>query len=118
MAAAGRFNFADMQNPLFLHPSDGPLSISVAKLQGAGDYRSWRRTFEIQISSKRKLGFLNGTVKRSTTDEAQGLQWDTFNDLVIAWIHGNVSDNIKRSILFINSAHEIWKQLENFYSVE
>ncbi|XP_074356728.1 uncharacterized protein LOC141696493 [Apium graveolens] len=82
MAAAGRFNFADMQNPLFLHPSDGPLSISVAKLQGVGDYRSWRRTFEIQISSKRKLGFLNGIVKRSTTDEAQGLQWDTCNNLL------------------------------------
>lgn len=117
MAAGGRFNFADMQNPLFLHPSDGPLSISVTKLQGAGDYRGWKRSFEIQISSKRKLGFLNGTVTRSTTDETQGLQWDTCNDLVIAWIHGNVSDNIKRSILFINSAHEIWKQLEKRFQL-
>lgn len=100
-----------------LHPFDGPLSISVSKLQGAGDYRSWKRMFEIQLSSKRKLGFVKGTVTRSTTDETQAVQWDTCNDVVISWIHGNVSDNIKRSILFLDSAHEIWLQLEKRFQL-
>lgn len=31
--------------------------------------------------------------------------------LLISWHHRNVSDNIKQSILFINSANEVWKQL-------
>lgn len=95
MATGGRFTFADMQNPLFLHPSDGPTSVSVAKLQGAGDYRSWKRMFEIQLSAKRKLGFVTGSMTRCTTDEVQATQWDTCNDLVISWLHNNVSDSIK-----------------------
>lgn len=95
MAAGGRYTFADMQNPLFLHPSDGPLSVSVAKLQGPGDFRSWKRLFEIQLSAKRKLGFLNGTVTRNNTDDTQATQWDVCNDLVISWLHNNVSDSIK-----------------------
>ncbi|XP_021840763.1 uncharacterized protein [Spinacia oleracea] len=107
-----RFTFSDMQNPLFLHPSDGPLSISVTKLQGAADYRAWRRSFEIQLSSKRKLGFVNGTVTRSNEEEVNATQWDTCNDLVTCWLHANVSDSIKNSILFIKNAHEAWKQLE------
>ncbi|XP_074326518.1 uncharacterized protein LOC141664465 [Apium graveolens] len=82
MAIEGRYTFADMQNPLFLHPSDGPLSISIPKLQGSGDYRSWKRSFEIQLSSKRKLGFVNGTVAQSTTSEAEATQWDTCNNLL------------------------------------
>lgn len=113
----GCFTFADMENPLFLHPSDDPLSVIVTKLQGAGDYRSWKRSIEIQLSSKRKLGFVKGTVTRSTTDETQEQQWDTCNDLVISWLHANVSDTIKQSILFISSASEVWKQLERRFQL-
>ncbi|XP_074355693.1 uncharacterized protein LOC141695336 [Apium graveolens] len=32
--------------------------------------------------------------------------------MVISWLHNSVYDTIKRSILFINYAFEIWKQLE------
>ncbi|XP_074346315.1 uncharacterized protein LOC141685088 [Apium graveolens] len=77
----------------------------------ASDYRSWKRSIEIQLSSKRKLGFVNGTVTRSTANEAQATQRDICNDLVISWLRANVSDNIKKSIMFISSASEIWKQL-------
>lgn len=52
-------------------------------------------------------------VARSTTYETQGVQWDTCNDLVIHWLHNNVCENIRNSILFISTTHEIWKQLES-----
>lgn len=115
MANGKRFTFADMQNPLFIHPSDGPLSVSVSKLQGASDYRMWKRSFEIQLSAKRKLGFLTGSVLRDANDVVQAAQWDTCNDLVISWIHSNVSDSIKQSIKFINSASEVWSRLEKHF---
>ncbi|XP_074347354.1 uncharacterized protein LOC141686201 [Apium graveolens] len=112
MASGSKFSFSDTQNPLLLHPSDNPLSISVTKLQGATDYRSWKRSMEIQLSSKRKLGFVEGTKVRSTTDQTEAIQWDTCNSMVMSWLHNNISDSIKKSVLFITSASEVWNQLQ------
>lgn len=117
MATGSKFTYSDLQNPLFLHPSDGPTSICVSKLQGAGDYRAWKRSFEIQLSAKRKLGFVEGTLKRSVDDATEASQWDTCNNMVISWLHHNISDTIKQSVLFINSAYEIWQQLEKRFSL-
>ncbi|XP_074323254.1 uncharacterized protein LOC141660189 [Apium graveolens] len=117
MASGSKFRFSDMQNPLFLHPSNNPFSISVTKLQGAGDYRSWKRSMEIQLSSKRKLGFVDGTEVKNLSSPTEALQWDTCNSMVTSWIHNNVSDFIKNSILFITSASEVWKQLEKRFQL-
>lgn len=51
--------------------------------------------FELRLSSKRKLGFVKGTITRKTIDETLAMQLDTCNDLVISWIHGNGSRKYK-----------------------
>lgn len=117
MASGSKFSFTDMQNPLFLHPSDNPLSISVTKLEGAGDYRSWKRSMEIQLSSKRKIGFVTGTEVRNTAESSVVIQWDTCNSMVTSWILNSVSDSIKKFVLFITSASEIWSQLEKRFQL-
>lgn len=89
----------------------------MSKLQGAGDYRAWKRTFEIQLSAKRKLGFVDGPVSRNAADATEATKWDTCNNMVISWIHNNISDNIKSSVLFVNTASEIWSQLEKRFSL-
>ncbi|XP_074344488.1 uncharacterized protein LOC141704308 [Apium graveolens] len=86
------------------------LSVSVSKLQCVSDYRSWKRSFEIQLSAKCKLVFLTGSIPRYASDVVQAAQWDTCNDLVVSWLHRNVADGIKQSI-FINSASEPTRDL-------
>ena len=72
---------------------------------------------EIQLLLKRKLGFVDGSVTKSTTDETDAAQWETCNNMVISWLHNNISDSVKRSVLFINLASEVWKQLERRFSL-
>ncbi|XP_074346205.1 uncharacterized protein LOC141684972 [Apium graveolens] len=37
--------------------------------------------------------------------------------MVISWIHNNISESIKSSVLFINNVCDIWKQLEKRFSL-
>ncbi|KAL2935351.1 hypothetical protein RDABS01_018469 [Bienertia sinuspersici] len=72
---------------------------------------------EVALASKRKLGFVTGAVKRNTTDLNKTEMWDTINNMVISWIMGNISPNIAKSILFINSTRDICMQLERRFLV-
>lgn len=72
---------------------------------------------EIQLASKRKLGFVEGTELMRTTGLTKAVQWDTCNNIVISWIHNNVCDTIKQSILFVNTTSEIWKILEKRFQL-
>ena len=83
----------ESSSPLYLHPSDGSNSITFEKLLGAANYRSWRRSFEIGLALKRKLGFVTGTQKRDLNNLIKQEAWDICNCMVISWIINNVSDS-------------------------
>lgn len=104
-------------SPLYLHPSDANNFLPIEKLQGTGNYRPWKRSMEIALASKRKLGFVTGVVKKDTSDAVKGEAWETCNSMIISWILSSVTDPIKKSIMFVNSAHTIWNQLERRFSL-
>lgn len=72
-------NASLFQNPLFQHPSDGPCTLYMQeKITGSQNYRSWRRSVEIGLSTKHKLGLIKGTIPRSLTDANLAEQLDTW----------------------------------------
>nr|GEV23329.1 cysteine-rich RLK (receptor-like protein kinase) 8 [Tanacetum cinerariifolium] len=69
------------QNPLYLHPSYGLDSLTIQeKLTGAQNYKAWKRAIKMGLSTKRKLGFVKGTIVRSHTDANLAELWDTCNN--------------------------------------
>uniref|UniRef100_A0A803LNC2 Retrotransposon Copia-like N-terminal domain-containing protein n=1 Tax=Chenopodium quinoa TaxID=63459 RepID=A0A803LNC2_CHEQI len=107
-----KISLSDMQNPLYLHPGDGQHSVAVEKLTGESNYKEWRRSMEINLASKRKLRFVTRVIKKDTTDDLKAGQWGTCNSMAIAWLTSNMTDTVKKSVMFLDIASKIWKQLE------
>ena len=106
--STNRNSNVDPLDPLFIHSSDGPNTITVAeKLTGAANYRAWKRSMEISLSTKRKLTFVQGTIAKASDDAHKADLWEACNNMVISWLMNNVSDTIARSILYVKSATEI-----------
>lgn len=41
----------------------------IEKLQNSSNYRTWKRSMELTLASKRKLGFVTGSVKKDIGDD-------------------------------------------------
>ncbi|KAL2922455.1 hypothetical protein RDABS01_013946 [Bienertia sinuspersici] len=72
---------------------------------------------ELALASKRKLGFINGEITKEKENEKKKQLWDICNSVVISWLHNSLNETIRRSVLYYNSAREIWLQLEKRFTV-
>jgi len=86
-------------DPLFIHPSDQPRQILVADAFSGEDFDSWKRTFLIALSSKNKVGFVDGTIARPTNDSPLLLYWQRCKDLVASWILNSLRKEISGSVV-------------------
>ncbi|KAK4489381.1 hypothetical protein RD792_005190 [Penstemon davidsonii] len=102
----------DPSNPFFLHPSDGPGLTLIQKPLLGDNYASWSRSMLLALNVKNKIGFVNGSITDPGIEDTD-LQtaWSRNNDVVVSWILNSVSQDIHSSIMYTNSAKEIWDEL-------
>ena len=68
---------------------------------------------QLAISMKNKIGFLDGSIlKPSISDHSLYTAWIRNNNMVISWILNSVSKEISSSILYDESASDIWLDLK------
>lgn len=109
----GRSISYDSSNPYYLHHSDSPGLVLVTHQLTGDNYASWSRAMTIALSVKNKLGFIDGSLpKPEVTDVNIHNSWIRLNNMVISWILNSVSKEISASIIFSESAYDIWKDLK------
>lgn len=66
----------------------------------------------IALSAKNKLAFITGKVVQPDVDSDSFSKWQRCNDMVTLWILNGLSSEIAESVIYSNSAYDIWKDLE------
>lgn len=99
------------QSPLFMHNADHPgLQLISLKLDGS-NYDDWNAAMKIALDAKNKIGFVDGTLTRPDTSDPTFRLWSRCNSMVKSWLLNSVSPQIYRSILRLNDAADIWRDL-------
>ena len=90
----------------FLHPTNIGLNLVSTVFSGVG-FKSWKRAISNGLSGKNKMGFVDGTIKRSTTSSAHERAWDKVNDVVLVWLLNVVDERINQSVLWFKTTKEV-----------
>jgi hypothetical protein len=106
----------DILNPYFMHPNENPSNVLATPLLSGPNYHSWSRSVIVALRSKNKMHFINGALPRPDDDDRDSIAWDRCNTMIISWISNSVEPEISQSILWMDTAAEIWKELKDrFY---
>lgn len=103
----------DPLNPFYLHHSDSPGHMLVSQMLTGDNYASWSRAMTIALSVKNKLGFIDASIQKPASNSDQLTAWIRNNNMVISWILNSVSKDISASIIFGESARDIWLDLQD-----
>lgn len=66
----------------------------------------------IALISKNKDKFVDDTLIKPLVSDPLYAPWIRCNTMVLAWIHRLISESITKSVLWIESAAGVWKNLQ------
>ncbi|GKA24762.1 ribonuclease H-like domain-containing protein [Tanacetum coccineum] len=111
-----RISKLDISDLLHLHPNDSTaLTVVSIKLKGTENYQVWSCAMLLALEGKNKIGFIDGSCKRSNTDEVLGKQWDRVNAIVLGWILNSISEELFMGKFFSKKPKHVWEELKETY---
>jgi hypothetical protein len=113
---APRNSSPDTESVYFVHPSENPNSLSITPKLTGSNYIAWSRTVERSLGTKNKLGFINGSIPMPDEDDLNRSAWERCNHLVQSWLINSVSESIAPTIVFCDTALEVWLDLKERFS--
>ncbi|XP_058215717.1 uncharacterized protein LOC131326844 [Rhododendron vialii] len=102
-------------DPFFIPHSDSPTAVLVTPLLSGDNYGTWLRAMTMALRAKNKLGFVDGSIEMPN-DTSKLRQWERCNDLVSSWILNSTEIEIRGSILYAETAREVWLDLRDRFT--
>ena len=108
-----------MNDSLFLHHGENPSAILVCQpLIGGENYPAWAQSVRKSLIARNKLGLIDDsfTSSSSIVDSLSAIQaWIRADNIVRTWIINLVSSKIQASIIYRDTALEIWNDLKETF---
>ena len=104
----------DPRSPFFLHHGESPGAILVVQPLTEDNYPNWARAMRMALDAKSKLGFVDGSITASMAiTPLEKKAWSKCNSMISSWILNSVSPQITASVIYRDTAFEVWSALKN-----
>ncbi|KAK4258442.1 hypothetical protein QN277_004893 [Acacia crassicarpa] len=107
---------ADLTSPFYIHPNENPTLVLVSPPLDGSNYHSWARAMRMALLSKNKLRFVDGSLPPPPSNASSFPIWKRCNNLVQGWLNWSLSPSISKSVLWFDSAAEIWTDLHSRFA--
>ncbi|XP_023888369.1 uncharacterized mitochondrial protein AtMg00810-like [Quercus suber] len=74
---------------------------------------TWARSVFLALSSRNKFGFVNGSISEPDPTSPLFNSWNRCNITILSWLTNSLSPDLKASVIYINSAKDLWIDLKN-----
>ena len=102
---------------ILLYGSDNPGAMITPFMLNGENYNQWANEMLNALQAKRKIGFINGTLKKPNSDDGDYDNWIAVNSMIIGWIRASIDPKVKLSVTFVNEASVMWSELKQIFSV-
>jgi len=99
-------------DPLYIHPLDSPGLPLVSNIFNGENFDNWKRSVIIALSAKHKVAFIDGSCTCPAPTSPLFTFWQRNNAMVISWLLNSLNDSNRNSVLYYDTALELWKDLE------
>ena len=107
----------DPRSPFFLHHGESPGAILVTQLLTKDNYPTWARAMRMALDAKSNLGFVDASITACMAiTPLEKIAWSKNNSMISSWILNSVSPHITTSVIYRDTALEVWNALGNCFS--
>ncbi|KAK9697684.1 hypothetical protein RND81_08G053900 [Saponaria officinalis] len=106
----------DPNLPFYMGPGDLPgIKISNVLLR-RDNYDDWKNSMRMSLKSRRKFGFIDGTVPKPTNAFYLD-QWEVIHCTIVQWIRNTIDPSLLDTVSYVDDAAVLWAELESQFSV-
>ncbi|XP_017415280.1 uncharacterized protein LOC108326337 [Vigna angularis] len=109
-------NLSNLVHPLFLHPGENLALVLVNPPLSDTNYQQWRHDMLVALETKNKDKFVLGIISCPPPDDVLHEGWKRCNKMVISWMTRFMTLPIKQSVMWMDSAYDIWTDLLQRFS--
>ncbi|GJX60796.1 retrovirus-related pol polyprotein from transposon RE2 [Tanacetum coccineum] len=81
------------------------------------NFEEWYRAIRMALQAKKKLVFIDGTMKKPDDESPDLKDWWTVNSMLVAWMFSTIELTLHSIITHMENTKDLWDDIKQCFSI-